>query len=62
MYLKYSHVIESELNYAYVFGGAPLCNPMDCNPPGSSDPGIIPVRILEWVATAHSRGSSGPRD
>ena len=27
-----------------------LCNPTDGNPPGSSVPGILQVRILEWVA------------
>ena len=27
-----------------------LCDPMDCNPPGSSVHGIFQARILEWVA------------
>ena len=27
-----------------------LCNPLDCNPPGSSVSGILQARILEWVA------------
>ena len=27
-----------------------LCNPMDCNLPGSSFHGILQARILEWVA------------
>ena len=35
-----------------------LCDPMDCNPPGSSVHGIPQARILEWVAIAFSRGSS----
>ena len=39
-----------------------LCNPMDCSPPGSSVHGIFQARILEWVASAFSRGSSGPSD
>ena len=39
-----------------------LCDPMDCNPPGSSVHGILQARILEWVAMASSRGSSWPRD
>ena len=39
-----------------------LCNPMGCIPPGSSVRGILQARILEWVATSSSRGSSGPRD
>ena len=39
-----------------------VCDPMDCSPPGSSDHGILPARILEWVAISFSRGSSQPRD
>ena len=39
-----------------------LCDPMDCNPPGSSVYGILQVRILEWVAMPSSRGSFQPRD
>ena len=39
-----------------------LCNPMDCNPPGSSVHGILQARILEWVAIPFSRGFSWPRD
>ena len=35
-----------------------LCDPMDCNPPGSSVHGILQVRILEWIAISFSRGSS----
>ena len=35
-----------------------LCNPMDCSPPGSSIHWILQTRILKWVATAYSRGSS----
>ena len=27
-----------------------LCNPMDCNPPGSFVHGFLQTRILEWVA------------
>ena len=39
-----------------------LCDPMDCNPPGSSVHGILQARILDWVALSFSRGSSPPRD
>ena len=39
-----------------------LCDPMNCNPPGSSVPGILQARILEWVVIPFSRGSSQPRD
>ena len=34
-----------------------LCDSMDCTVPG-----ILPARILEWVAFPFSRGSSQPRD
>ena len=36
-----------------------LCDPMDCS---FSVHGILPARILEWVAMPSSRGSSRPRD
>ena len=39
-----------------------LCDPMDCNPPGSSVHEIFQARIPEWVAISFSRGSSQPRD
>ena len=39
-----------------------LCDPIDCNPPGSSVYGILQARILEWVARPFSRGSPRPRD
>ena len=39
-----------------------LCDLMDGSPPGSSVPGIIQARILEWVVLYSSRESSQPRD
>ena len=33
-------------------------DPIDCSPPGSSVHGILQARILEWVASSSSRGSS----
>ena len=39
-----------------------LCDPMDCSLPGSSVHGIFQERMLEWVTTPPSRGSSPPRD
>ena len=33
-----------------------------CSPSGSSVPGILQERILEWVTMPSSRGSSWPRD
>ena len=32
-----------------------LCNPIDGSPPGSSVPGILQARILEWVAIYFSK-------
>ena len=31
-----------------------LCDPMDCNPPGSCVHGILQARIMEWVAIIFS--------
>ena len=39
-----------------------LFNSMDYSLPGSSVHGSLQARILEWVATSSSRGSSQPRD
>ena len=39
-----------------------LCDPMDHSPPGSSDHGAFPARILEWGAISSSRGSSQLKD
>ena len=39
-----------------------LCDPMDCNTPGSSVHGILQARILEWVAIPFPREFSQPRD
>ena len=39
-----------------------LCDPMDCNPQGSSVHEIFQARILEWVAISFSGGSSQSRD
>ena len=39
-----------------------LSSPKDDSPPISSVHGILQARILEWVATSFSRGSSWPRD
>ena len=38
-----------------------LCDPMDSSPPGSSVHGIVQARILKWLATPSSKGSSTRR-
>ena len=42
--------------------GPTLCDPTDCNPPGSSVLEIFQGRILEQVDISSSTGSSQPRD
>ena len=37
-----------------------LCDPLDCNPRGSSVHGFLQARILEWVAISFSRDLSHP--
>ena len=39
-----------------------LCDLVNCSPPGSSVPGILQARILEWVAMHSFRGPSQSRD
>ena len=39
-----------------------LWDRMDCSPRGSSVPGILQARMLEWVVIFSSRGSSQLRD
>ena len=39
-----------------------LCQPMDCSPPGFFVHGIFQGRILAWVASSYSRGSSQPKN
>ena len=39
-----------------------LCDPVDCSLPGPSVHEILQARILEWVATPSSTGSSSPTD
>ena len=45
-----------EFQCVYTQSFLTLSNPMDCGPPGSSVYGIIPSRILEWVAISFSTG------
>ena len=35
-----------------------LCDPMDGSLPGSSVPGILQARLLEWVAISFSKGKA----
>ena len=57
-----THNSEAKVKVLVVQSYATLCDPVDCRPAGSSVPGILQTRILEWVAILFSRGSSQPRD
>ena len=64
-YLKLNEesFLPSKLSESEVTQSCPiLCDPMDCSLSGSSVHGIFQARVLEWVATAFSRGSSRPRN
>ena len=39
-----------------LFSRVQFCDPVDCNPPGSSVRGSLQARILEWVAKALLQG------
>ena len=52
-------VVEYMLSYSVMSDS--LCGLMECSPPGSSVHEILQARMLEWVATSFSRGSSQPR-
>ena len=62
-YFIWRHRLEKSLNIKKVKvlvaqSCPPLCDPMDCNLPGSSIHGIFQTRILEWVALPFPWGSS----
>ena len=60
--LQYS-CLENPMNSAKLLQSCPtLCDPIDGSPPGSTVPGILQARTLDWVAISFSRGSSQPRD
>ena len=65
-------VLESTAAFSFIFSYvcacakslqlcSTLCDPMDCNLPGSSVRGVLQARMLEWGAMPSSRGSSRPR-
>ena len=48
--------------HAQSFNCVWLCDSMGCHSPGSSVHGIFQARMLKWVTTSSSRGSSWPRN
>ena len=60
---SFSYIVNPSAAAATLLQSCPtLCDPIDSSPPGSSVPGILQARTLEWGATSFSRGSSRPRD
>ena len=59
---KYRETNDNKNMYAQSLSCVWLCNPTDCSLPGTSVHGIFQARILEWVATFFSRGSSQFKD
>ena len=53
---------QTEMDIACVQSCPTFCDPIDCNPPGSSVHRIFQARILEWIAISSFRGSFWPRD
>ena len=52
--LKWVYIQEKEKESEVAQSCPTLCNPMDCNLPGSSVQGIFQARALEWVAISFS--------
>ena len=58
---KMSHIVWFCLYGGLVAKSCPvLCDSMDCSPPGSSVPGILQARILEWTVISFSRDLPDP--
>ena len=57
----YTNIVTILCMYAQSLQSCLFRDPMDHSPPGSSVHGILQARILEWVATPSSRGSSPPK-
>ena len=50
-----THIVASATAAAKSLQSCPtLCDPIDGSPPGSSVPGILQARTLEWVAISFS--------
>ena len=62
LYHSVTHSLSVLLHVLLAQSCPPLCDLVDCSLPGSSVHGILPVKMLSWVAISFSRGSSQPRD
>ena len=59
---NFSYLALSPFMRAKLLQWCPTLRSMNCSPSGSSVHEILQARILEWVSTPFSRGSSQPRD
>ena len=62
LYISNGKLLDHESESEVTQSCPTLCNSVGCSPPGSSVHGILQARVLDWVATSFSRGSSQPRD
>ena len=53
MYLLEQYAAAAKSHQSYLT----VCDPMDGSPPGSSVPGILQARTLEWVAISFSNAA-----
>ena len=51
-WLIFKHVESTAATAKLVQSCSTLCDPIDGSPPGSSVPGILQARTLQWVATS----------
>ena len=51
---SHSRVLRVESESEFAQSSPALCDPVDCNLPGSTIHGIFQARILEWVAISFS--------
>ena len=56
------HIVLMQSQFKSVQSCPTLCDPMDNSQPGSTVHRIFQAKILEWVETSSSRGSSWPMD
>ena len=55
VFLMPKHNAVQSTESSFLIRTLPLCDPMDCSPPGSSVHGILQARLLEWVAISFSK-------
>ena len=62
LHSQFSQLLGKCMHAKFLQSCPTLCDPMNCRLLGSSVHGILQARILEWIATFFSRGSSQPRE